>query len=277
MNEDAQSALLKTLEEPPAGVVIVLCADQETRLLPTVRSRCARIRLGLVGSRDIEAIVGDHDLADPPMAARLGRLAARPARARARVRARARRRPDPGRAEPRPARPDRGRARGPPRRGPRGRSRAPSPWRRRWRRRRRTRRANASARRAARHARPPAAPRRRRRRGRDGRRRRRRGRGSRRDRPGHRAAARRPRSCIGAVGGRRAGPRPRRSPAARARSAIRSCSRSSARPRPRLDPGRHRRLPRPGRARRGAAGGQRLARSCSSTRWRWPGRAPRAA
>jgi len=76
MNEDAQSALLKTLEEPPAGVVIVLCADQEMRLLPTVRSRCARVRLGLVGSRDIEAIVADHDLADPPMAARLGRLAA---------------------------------------------------------------------------------------------------------------------------------------------------------------------------------------------------------
>jgi DNA polymerase III delta' subunit len=76
MNEDAQSALLKTLEEPPAGVVIVLCADQETRLLPTVRSRCARIRLGLLGPRDIEAIVTDHDLADPPLAARLGRLAA---------------------------------------------------------------------------------------------------------------------------------------------------------------------------------------------------------
>ncbi len=75
MNEDAQSALLKTLEEPPAGVVIVLCAAQEDRLLPTVRSRCARVRLGLVGARDIEAIVADHDLADPPMAARLGRLA----------------------------------------------------------------------------------------------------------------------------------------------------------------------------------------------------------
>ena len=75
MNEDAQSALLKTLEEPAAGVVIVLCADREDRLMPTVRSRCARIRLGLVGSRDIEAIVADHDLADPPLAARLGRLA----------------------------------------------------------------------------------------------------------------------------------------------------------------------------------------------------------
>jgi len=75
MNEDAQSALLKTLEEPGAGVTVVLCADQETRLLPTVRSRCFRVRLGLVGPRDIEAIVADHGLADPPTAARLGRLA----------------------------------------------------------------------------------------------------------------------------------------------------------------------------------------------------------
>jgi DNA polymerase-3 subunit delta' len=75
MNEDAQSALLKTLEEPASGVTIALCADQEDRLLPTVRSRCFRVRLGLVGARDIESIVADHGLADPPTAARLGRLA----------------------------------------------------------------------------------------------------------------------------------------------------------------------------------------------------------
>jgi DNA polymerase III delta' subunit len=75
MNEDAQSALLKTLEEPPAGVTIVLCADREWRLMPTVRSRCQRVRLGRVGARDIEAIVADHGLADPPTAARLARLA----------------------------------------------------------------------------------------------------------------------------------------------------------------------------------------------------------
>jgi DNA polymerase-3 subunit delta' len=75
MNEDAQSALLKTLEEPPPGITIMLCADQEARLLPTVRSRCARVRLGLVGARDIEAIVADHGLVDPPTASRLGRLA----------------------------------------------------------------------------------------------------------------------------------------------------------------------------------------------------------
>ena len=31
MNDDAQSALLKTLEEPPAGVTIVLCANDEER------------------------------------------------------------------------------------------------------------------------------------------------------------------------------------------------------------------------------------------------------
>ena len=74
MNEDAQSALLKTLEEPPAGVTIVLCADEEERLLPTVRSRCARIRLGPVGPREIEAILAEHAATDPPTAARLARL-----------------------------------------------------------------------------------------------------------------------------------------------------------------------------------------------------------
>ena len=75
MNEDAQSALLKTLEEPPAGVTIVLCANDEERLLPTVRSRCARIRLGPVGSRAVEEVLAEHGLADAPTAARLGRLA----------------------------------------------------------------------------------------------------------------------------------------------------------------------------------------------------------
>jgi DNA polymerase III delta' subunit len=75
MNEDAQSALLKTLEEPAAGITIVLCADEEEGLLPTIRSRCARIRLGTLDVREIEAILGEQAAADPPTAARLGRLA----------------------------------------------------------------------------------------------------------------------------------------------------------------------------------------------------------
>ncbi len=74
MNEDAQAALLKTLEEPPAGVTIILSADAEEPLLPTIRSRTARLRLGPVAVRDIEAILADAGVADPPLAARLGRI-----------------------------------------------------------------------------------------------------------------------------------------------------------------------------------------------------------
>src|SRR5690349_14744205 len=74
MNEDAQAALLKTLEEPPGGATIVLCADAEEPLLPTIRSRSARIRLGPAGVRDIEAILADTGAADPPVAARAPRI-----------------------------------------------------------------------------------------------------------------------------------------------------------------------------------------------------------
>ena len=75
MNEDAQAALLKTLEEPPARTTIVLCADSEEPLLPTIRSRCARVRLGPVGVRDIESILAELGAADPPLGARLARIA----------------------------------------------------------------------------------------------------------------------------------------------------------------------------------------------------------
>jgi DNA polymerase-3 subunit delta' len=47
MNHVAASALLKTLEEPAGGQRIVLTADDPQRLLPTVRSRCQRLRLAL--------------------------------------------------------------------------------------------------------------------------------------------------------------------------------------------------------------------------------------
>ena len=75
LNDDAQNAFLKMLEEPPAGVTIVLCADEEECLLPTVRSRCVRVRLGAVGGREIERWLGELGVADAPRAARLARLA----------------------------------------------------------------------------------------------------------------------------------------------------------------------------------------------------------
>ena len=47
MSEPAQNALLKTLEEPPARTHIILAAAEDSLLLPTIRSRCAVVRLGL--------------------------------------------------------------------------------------------------------------------------------------------------------------------------------------------------------------------------------------
>lgn len=45
LNVVSASALLKTLEEPPTGSRLVLTAADPTRLLPTVVSRCQRLRL----------------------------------------------------------------------------------------------------------------------------------------------------------------------------------------------------------------------------------------
>ena len=44
-NEQAQNALLKTLEEPPKSVTFFLLCENALALLPTVRSRCKKLRL----------------------------------------------------------------------------------------------------------------------------------------------------------------------------------------------------------------------------------------
>jgi DNA polymerase-3 subunit delta' len=46
MNDDAQNAMLKTLEEPAGRTLIILLTDQPGALLPTVRSRCQLVRFG---------------------------------------------------------------------------------------------------------------------------------------------------------------------------------------------------------------------------------------
>jgi DNA polymerase-3 subunit delta' len=44
MNPNAANAILKLLEEPPAGAVLLLISHQPSRLLPTIRSRCRVLR-----------------------------------------------------------------------------------------------------------------------------------------------------------------------------------------------------------------------------------------
>jgi DNA polymerase-3 subunit delta' len=54
---EAQNALLKTLEEPPAASMFTLVTSRPDVLLPTVRSRCQRLRFGRLPAADIAAVL----------------------------------------------------------------------------------------------------------------------------------------------------------------------------------------------------------------------------
>jgi DNA polymerase III delta' subunit len=75
LNPDAQNALLKTLEEPPARATIVLCVDDLAAILPTVVSRSARLRLGAVAASEVVALLAERGLDDPARATAVARLA----------------------------------------------------------------------------------------------------------------------------------------------------------------------------------------------------------
>jgi DNA polymerase III delta' subunit len=55
LNEQAQNALLKTLEEPPEGTLLVLVTSREEGLLDTIRSRCQEFRLAPLDAREMAA------------------------------------------------------------------------------------------------------------------------------------------------------------------------------------------------------------------------------
>ncbi|WP_128254442.1 DNA polymerase III subunit delta' [Falsirhodobacter deserti] len=68
------NAILKLLEEPPAGVTLILISHQPQRLLPTIRSRCRELRLGALTPdqmRDALAQAG-AEVDDPVPLAELG-------------------------------------------------------------------------------------------------------------------------------------------------------------------------------------------------------------
>ncbi|MGE0548751.1 MAG: ATP-binding protein [Kofleriaceae bacterium] len=62
----AANALLKTLEEPPAQTMFVLCTTSPEQLLPTIRSRCQRVRFA--------AGTATSTVADPARAEKIAAL-----------------------------------------------------------------------------------------------------------------------------------------------------------------------------------------------------------
>ncbi len=57
MNQQAQNALLKTLEEPPSHTLFFLLADNTSSLLPTIISRCQLFRINSLSTEDIAMIL----------------------------------------------------------------------------------------------------------------------------------------------------------------------------------------------------------------------------
>jgi DNA polymerase-3 subunit delta' len=59
----ASNALLKNLEEPPAGTIFLLISHAPGRLLPTIRSRCRMLRFEALDDADMRAALADAGVA----------------------------------------------------------------------------------------------------------------------------------------------------------------------------------------------------------------------
>jgi DNA polymerase-3 subunit delta' len=74
LSHEAANSLLKTLEEPPPQVLIILLTARESALLPTIASRCQRVELRPLPAATVrEALMADHHVA-PDRADLLARL-----------------------------------------------------------------------------------------------------------------------------------------------------------------------------------------------------------
>ena len=74
MREEAQNALLKLVEEPPAQCVIVLLTPNPDAILYTIRSRCQRLRFSPLGDDVIASILTDYYGVPPKTAAKAAEL-----------------------------------------------------------------------------------------------------------------------------------------------------------------------------------------------------------
>ena len=66
LEADGQNVLLKTLEEPPPGTLIILVTSSADRLLPTIRSRCQRVSFTPLSEPEMaQWVQSSLDVADP--------------------------------------------------------------------------------------------------------------------------------------------------------------------------------------------------------------------
>jgi DNA polymerase-3 subunit delta' len=70
LNVEGANCLLKTLEEPPPGAVLILISTSEQRQLPTIRSRCQAIRFRSLSESDVESILLSRGLVENPVVAK---------------------------------------------------------------------------------------------------------------------------------------------------------------------------------------------------------------
>jgi DNA polymerase-3 subunit delta' len=68
MAERSSNVLLKTLEEPPAGTIWILCAPSEADMLPTIRSRVRRVALKQPSSQTVADLLVARDGINPSLA-----------------------------------------------------------------------------------------------------------------------------------------------------------------------------------------------------------------
>ena len=66
LNEEGANALLKTLEEPPAGSVIILIGTATQKQLPTIRSRSQIIRFRPLDTPHVATLLEKLELAESP-------------------------------------------------------------------------------------------------------------------------------------------------------------------------------------------------------------------
>ena len=68
MNDQAQNALLKSLEEPPEGIIFFVITSDKEKLLPTIQSRCWTINFEPLSNKSISQILVNNFRIDGDLA-----------------------------------------------------------------------------------------------------------------------------------------------------------------------------------------------------------------